>query len=84
MSKLFSSRKTKEQKDELVLTYKNWYNSEITKELIKDLENTLEALRDEEDGKVDFVSMFQSKHSAAFYKGQRKILKKTLKQLNYK
>jgi len=84
MSKLFSSKKTKEQKDELVQTYKNWFNHEITQELLKDLQATLDSLNDEEDSKVDFVSLFQSKHSQAFYKGQRKVLKKIIKQTKYK
>ena len=83
MSKMFSSAKTKQEKDTLVQSYKNWYHNEITQELIKDLERALEELQEEEDKKFDFVSLFQSKHVSANYKGQRAVLKKIIKKLNY-
>ncbi len=84
LSKKFAECDTKEKKEQLVQAYKNWYENDITKLLINDLEKTLEVLHEEEDSKFDFVSLFQSKHTAAHYKGQRKIIKKILNQLNYK
>jgi len=83
LSTKFSKATSKEDKDKLVQIYKNWYANEITQEFIKSLEDQLNTIQEEEDSKIDFVSLFQSKYIGANYKGQKKILRKLQKQLNH-
>ena len=57
----FSESKELEQKQQSVQKYKNWYNHEVTQELIKSLQAELDQISEENDNKWDFVSWFQKK-----------------------
>lgn len=67
-------------KQEFIQQYKNWLNNDITKELLEWLEFQLQDAIEKEEGKTDFVSLFQSKYSAAHNKGSRTMLRKMIKQ----
>ena len=67
-------------KKEFIQKYKNWLNNEITKELVEWLDFQLQESVEKDEAKTDFMSLFQSKYSAAHSKGSRSTLRKIIKQ----
>lgn len=69
-------------KKEFIQKYKNWTHHEMTKEFIEWIEYQLNDLVEKEESKSDFMTLFQSKYSAAHSKGKRSVFRTLLKQFN--
>jgi hypothetical protein len=81
LSQQFNALKTKEEKQEFIRSYKVWLDHPLTKSLLEDFEDRIDSLI-KEDEETDYLSWFQCKHKTAANKGQRKLLRTIIKQLN--
>lgn len=82
LSSEFKKLKTPEEKEKFIKSYKNWYNSRFTRELLDYFDCLIQGSLLEEESKNDFITLFQSKYYGAGKKAERKLLRKVLKQLN--
>lgn len=79
----YFNKLSREEREEFIGDYKNWYKHPYTEALIKDLEGKYEDLLKEAEAKDGFTTLFQSKYYDARNKAQRKTLRTILEQINF-
>lgn len=72
-----------EEVQELVTKYKNWVNSDITQEFLKNLEHQVHKKMQDDEKELGFTSFFQFRFKHAHSRGFREALRSVIKQLNY-
>lgn len=83
LSKRKASCRSNEEVGELVQKYKNWVNSEITQEFLKNLEHQIAHKMQEDEKEVSFISRFQFNYKHAHSRGFREALRGVVKQFKY-
>lgn len=81
LSREFHSLKTKQERDQFLLSYNNWKKSEYTEEFLRYLEEKLLAKIREDEKEDSFVTLFQSKYKAAHNKGSRTTIREIIKAI---
>lgn len=69
--------------EELISQYKNWVNSDITQEFLKNLEHQIDKKMQDDEKEVGFISRFQFNFKHAHSRGFREALRSVVKQLHY-
>lgn len=81
LTKEFSKLENRQEKNNLLESYRTWKHSRITELFAEYLEHETEINQEANDKKFDFVSWFQKKEFNSFYKGVRFTLRKLTKQI---
>lgn len=77
----FQKLKTKTDKDDFTMMYREWKSHPLTKDLLSHLEKQLEREVIENETKTDFWSRFHFRFSEAVSKGKRSVYRKLLKDI---
>lgn len=80
VTRLFNHKGNKEEKDKLVSRLNDFHHNELTKELIKYLEQEVEKEVLEVESST-FISLFQSKYHTALSRGKRTAYRNIINQL---
>jgi hypothetical protein len=83
LSKRKASCKTPQEVTELLTKYKNWVNSEITEEFIKNLEHQVVKKMQDDEKETGFTTRFQFDFNQAHSRGFREALRNVIKQVQY-
>lgn len=81
LSKEFGSLST-EGKEKFIRSYKVWYESDFTQELIKSLDQKIQDSVLKEEQEPNFKTLFESKYNRAKVLAERSTLRKLLATLN--
>ena len=82
ISKAFNS-KTQENKDKLIIQYKNWYSEEVTEIWIKGFQDRIDALIKEDESFVPSRD-FEFQQQVIANRAERLVLRSLIKEMNYK
>lgn len=82
LSKEFKTLKTPQEREKFINSYRSWYDSHFTTELLEHLSCLIQGSLLDQDSEFNFSTLFQSKYYEAGKKGERNVLRKILKQVN--
>lgn len=83
LSKKKAKAQSPEEVKELLQKYKNWVNSEITQEFVKNLEHQVEKKLHDDEKETSWLSRFHFNFKLAHSRGYREALRSVIKQFRY-